>query len=170
MTGGANQPAKRHLPTIDMWRALLDMRARRGRYWQRALLDMWRTGADEREPFAASLRLVRNQLGPTWLGRLSASSLDAAAGLVAAFDSLPRMCATRLPGFDGPIVLRRGESGYWRLPEGWTVEGFNELFEASPAQIAAMEAGSMFGWAIAAADPRTYDEEGKPIPSDLRNA
>lgn len=148
MTGGANQPAEAPLPTIDMWRALLDIRARRGRTWKRALVAMWRTDTNEGEPFAASLRMVRNHLGPSWLCRLSPATLDAAARQIAAFDLLPLICATRLPGIDGAIILRRGEQGYWELPKGWTIEGLNKLFEASPAQVAAMEAGSMFGWTV----------------------
>jgi hypothetical protein len=42
-----------------MWRALLDFRARHGRYWKRALLAKWMNGSDELEPFSSSLRMLR---------------------------------------------------------------------------------------------------------------
>lgn len=76
-------------PTPAMWRALLDFRARHGRYWKRALSLKWMNGSDEFEPFSASLRMVRNQLGPTWLYALRPAALDAAARRLTALDSQP---------------------------------------------------------------------------------
>lgn len=144
-------------PTIEMWRALLDFRARHGRYWKHALSLKWMDGSDEQEQFSASLRKVRNLLGPTWLYALKPAVLDAAAVRIARFDRLPEMCATHLPGTGEAIVLKRGEAGYWPLPEGWTVARFNAAFEPTSAQIAAMEAGSLFGWDVPVADPANYD-------------
>ena len=43
------------------------------------------------------------------------------------------------------------------------VDECNEIGGVSKAQAAAMLAGSMFGWDIPAADPKNYDEQGKPI-------
>jgi hypothetical protein len=150
-------------PGVEMWRALLDFRAPHGRYWKRALLAKWMNGSDELEPFSSSLRMLRNQFGPSWLCALRPAILDAAGHRIAQLDRLPAMCATRLPGTGETIVLKRGEAGYWPLPEGWTIDRFNAAFDPTPAQIAAMEAGSMIGWDVPAADPTNYDSTGRPL-------
>lgn len=156
-------------PTIDMWRALLDFRTRYGRYWKRALSVKWMNGGDEFEHFSASLRSLRNQFGPSWLYALRPAVLDSVGRRIALLDRLPEMCATRLLETSEAIVLKRGETGYWPLPEGWTIERFNAAFEPTPAQISAMEAGSMFGWDVPAADPANYDPAGRPYrPSAQR--
>lgn len=147
-------------PSIAMWRALLDFRARHGRTWKRALSLKWMNGGDDFEPFSASLRMVRNHFGPSWLYALRPARLDAIEKQIAIVDMLPEMCATHLGGTREPIVIKRGESGYWPLPDGMTVEEINTLFAATPAQIAAMEAGSMFGWTVPGADPARYADEG----------
>lgn len=79
-------------PTIEMWRALLDFRTRHGRYWKRALSRKWTNGSDEFEHFSASLRMVRNQLGPTWLYALRPAALDTAARRLTALDTQPDNC------------------------------------------------------------------------------
>lgn len=150
-------------PTIDMWRALLDFRARHGRYWKRPLSDKWMSGGDEVEHYSASLRMLRNQFGPSWLYALRLAVLDAAGRRIALLDRLPLMCATRHIETGEAIVLKRGETGYWPLPEGSTVERFNAPFEVTPAQIAAMEAGSIFGLDVPASDPANYDASGRPL-------
>ena len=43
------------------------------------------------------------------------------------------------------------------------VDECNEIGGVSKTQAAAMLAGSMFGWHIPGADPKNYDEQGKPI-------
>ncbi len=95
-------------PTIDMWRALLDFRARYGRYWKRALSIKWMSGDDESEHFSASLRTLRNQFGPSWLYALKPVRLDVAGRRIALLDRLPIMCATRLIETAEAIVLKRG--------------------------------------------------------------
>ena len=40
------------------------------------------------------------------------------------------------------------------------VDAYNERHSVTAAQREAMEAGSIFGWEIPAADPRTYESEG----------
>jgi len=77
------------------------------------------------------------------------------------------MCATHLPETGEPIVIKRGETGYWPLPAGMTVDLINTTFEARPAQLAAMLAGSMFGWDIPGADPDRYDDDGRPMSRDV---
>lgn len=150
-------------PDDAMWRALVDFRIRHGRRWKETLSLKWMNGADEFEFYSSSLRMIRNHLGPSWLFDLKKAMLDAAERRLAILDRLPEMCASHLPGTAEAIVIKRGERGYWPLPEGMTVEGINTTFGASPAQIAAMEAGSMFGWDVPGADPDRYDADGRPV-------
>lgn len=155
-------------PTLDMWRALIDFRARHGRYWKQALSLKWMEGSDEHEHFSASLRAVRNHLGPTWLYKLRPATLDAQAKRIALLDRLPVMCATINVETGQAIVLKRGESGYWPVPEGTTVEQFNAALAATAAQVAAMEIGSVFGWDVPGADPASYDGNGRPLSGAAR--
>ena len=75
--------------------------------------------------------------------------------------TLPIMCAALMPGTREPIVIKRGESGYYPLPEGYTVDEINKLYDASPAEVEAMLAGSMFGWDCPGADPDSYKRKVK---------
>lgn len=75
---------------------------------------------------------------------------------------LPEMCATIMPNTLEPIVVKRGQSGHWPLPDGMTIERVNQVFKATPPQIAAMLVGSMFGWDVPGADPDRYDVQGRP--------
>lgn len=150
-------------PDDAMWRALIDFRSRHGRRWKETLSLKWMNGADEFEYYSSSLRMIRNHLGPSWLCDLRKATLDAAERRLAVFDRLPEMCASHLPDSGEPIVIKRGESGYWPLPDGMTVQGINTTFDATPAQIAAMEAGSMFGWDVPGANPDRYDDDGQPV-------
>ncbi|MDF0491457.1 hypothetical protein PX699_16770 [Sphingobium sp. H39-3-25] len=155
-------------PDDDMWRALVDFRARHGRRWKDQLSMKWMNGQDESEPLGGSLRRVRNHLGPSWLCDLEKSILDAAERRLANLAKLPEMCAAHLPGTDEPIVIKRGEKGYWPMPDGMTIEAINATFDATPAQITAMQAGSMFGWDVPGADPDRYDADGNLLHSARR--
>ena len=85
--------------------------------------------------------------------------------------TLPDNCYCVLPGSDEIIIVRKGESGYYRTDKYGhdraqalaIVDECNEIGGVSKAQAAAMLAGSMFGWHIPGADPKNYDEQGKPI-------
>lgn len=87
--------------------------------------------------------------------------------------SLPENCFSTLPSTGQMIAIKRGEQGYQKLssesvlrtPEERRsyIEMLNERVGISKAQEAAMLAGSMFGWAVPAADPKNYDENGQPI-------
>lgn len=70
----------RTLDELDdaMLSALLDWRRRKGRSWKRQLWLAWINGADERDPRGASLRHIRNRLGPTRLDQLRPRDLEAA--------------------------------------------------------------------------------------------
>ena len=86
--------------------------------------------------------------------------------------SLPVQCYSVLPSTGELIILTRGESGY--VPSDMSVGGksgreaadlINTTAGITKAQEAAMLAGSMFGWAVPAADPKKYDQKGQPIQS-----
>lgn len=86
----SDEPDTSDGPTAAMWRALASFRARHGRYWKRALTDLWMNGGDLDEPCGAALRNVRNRLGPVWLYRLRPGQLDAAISRIAAEGDAPR--------------------------------------------------------------------------------
>lgn len=67
---------------------------------------------------------------------------------------------------EAPIIaLKRGVMGYYPilLGPGCSAAVLNEG-HATKAQVAAMEAGSCFGWDVPAADPDRYDADGKFKP------
>lgn len=81
---------------------------------------------------------------------------------------LPLMCWSRLKSTNQIVMLKYKETGYWPYDAGdhpgqdvqQIVDALNQKAGISKAQVAAMEAGSMFGWHVPAADPRVYDENG----------
>lgn len=84
--------------------------------------------------------------------------------------SLPEQCYSILPSDGSIITLTRGVKGYH--PMGIVTSGqsnreaadnANKVAGVTPAQEAAMLSGSMFGWATPAADPKSYEADGKPI-------
>ncbi len=84
--------------------------------------------------------------------------------------SLPDKCFGYLETTGEMIVITKGEKGY--RPTGIYpqdaspkegVAAVNEANGVTKAQAAAMVAGSMFGWATPAADPKNYDENGEPM-------
>lgn len=87
--------------------------------------------------------------------------------------NLPAICATRLLSNNEPIIIKAGETGYYPAPQlevvgddfdNAFIDLFNKAAGASRAQIAAMEAGSMWGYGIGGADPDNYTADGKIIP------
>ena len=85
--------------------------------------------------------------------------------------SLPEQCYSVLPDTGELIIIKKGESGYYRtdIDMGSKAENraladeYSAKLGVSKAQEQAMSAGSMFGWAVPAADPKNYDESGQPI-------
>lgn len=85
--------------------------------------------------------------------------------------SLPEQCYSVLPNTGELIIIKKGESGYYRtdIDMGGKAENraladeYNAKLGVSKAQEQAMSAGSMFGWAVPAADPKNYDDNGQPI-------
>lgn len=85
--------------------------------------------------------------------------------------SLPEQCYSVLPDTGELIIIKKGESGYYStdIDMGGKAENraladeYNAKLGVSKAQEQAMSAGSMFGWAVPAADPKNYDDNGQPI-------
>ena len=81
---------------------------------------------------------------------------------------LPEVCYSILPSTGDVIIIKHGESGYYRCEYSTEDKAFNREFAndrnaklgVSKAQVEAMIAGSMYGWDVPAADPKTYDENG----------
>ena len=77
---------------------------------------------------------------------------------------LPELCYTREPITDAVIQIRRGETGYYPVTQpGIDPDERNTVMGVTPAQKAAMIAGSMFGWNTPAADPAAYTAKGEII-------
>lgn len=81
---------------------------------------------------------------------------------------LPEVCYSILPSTGDVIIIKHGESGYYRCEYSTEDKAFNREFandrnanlDVSKAQVEAMLAGSMYGWDVPAADPKSYDENG----------
>ena len=81
---------------------------------------------------------------------------------------LPEVCFSILPSTGDVIIIKHGESGYYRCEYSTEDKAFNREFAndrnanlgVSKAQIEAMLVGSMYGWDAPAADPKSYDENG----------
>ena len=84
---------------------------------------------------------------------------------------LPEKCYAVLPSSDEIITIKHGEDGYFhtdkyghdRAHAQAIVDEYNGQLNVTKAQAAAMLAGSMFGWHVPGADPKNYDEQGRPI-------
>ena len=64
-------------------------------------------------------------------------------------ERLPPMCAANHPTDNRPIIIKRGESGFYDcLRPDFDVASFNARHGVTVAQREAMEIGSMFGWHV----------------------
>ena len=96
---------------------------------------------------------------------------NSASTVIPLRSSLPDRCYSVLKSSGDIIMLKKGESGYFNTDfpkmEVNEAERFaakeNEKLGVSKAQAEAMSAGAMFGWDCKAADPASYDNDGKPI-------
>ena len=85
--------------------------------------------------------------------------------------SLPEQCYSALLDTGAVVILKRGETGYYKtdIPvqdkeaAKQLVTEYNEKLGVTKAQSEAMKAGSMFGFEVPGADPKNYDENGTPI-------
>ena len=86
--------------------------------------------------------------------------------------SLPKECYSTLPSTGEIILIKRGDKGYYpadvqghgvgTVDNREIVDALNRESGVTKAQEAAMQAGSIFGWAAPAADPKNYNEDGTP--------
>jgi hypothetical protein len=85
---------------------------------------------------------------------------------VKVFEGLPETCFGVLESTNELIMITRGQMGYspQRLENApWdasVVDIVNEQRGVTKAQRRAMETGSMFGWGVRGANPKTWDENG----------
>ncbi|MDD2268099.1 MAG: hypothetical protein PHY15_00955 [Eubacteriales bacterium] len=85
--------------------------------------------------------------------------------------SLPEQCYSTLATSKEIIILKRGESGYYRTDIEYQnqeesrkiVDACNAELGVTKAQEEAMKAGSMFGFEVPGADPKNYNDNGKPL-------
>lgn len=77
-------------------------------------------------------------------------------------EGLPEMCASRNTSDNRPILIKRGESGYYPALN-IDPDVYNKSRNITKAQEEAMLAGSMFGWNCKSADPKNYETDGSPI-------
>lgn len=85
--------------------------------------------------------------------------------------SLPEQCYSLLLDTGKIVVLKKGETGYYPTDIPFKskeeareiVDHQNKMLGVTRAQEEAMKAGSMFGFAVPAADPKNYDDTGKPL-------
>ena len=84
---------------------------------------------------------------------------------------LPQSCYSTMPSTGELIILKRGKEGYFptaedtgdRLQNQKIAEFNNHVRGISPAQVIAMEVGSMCGFDVPGADPQYYFDEAKLI-------
>ena len=101
---------------------------------------------------------------------------DTGSTVVPLRSSLPEQCYSNLLDTGAVVILKRGETGYYKTDIPFTdresaralVEEYNSKLGVSKAQLEAMKAGSMFGFHVPAADPKNYDENGQPIRPTAR--
>ena len=81
--------------------------------------------------------------------------------LLTVLSLLPERCASRLQETGQPIVIVRGERGYYPMGTDFDVDAYNKARGITAAQVEAMVAGSMFGWDTPGADPANYQGKEK---------
>ena len=91
--------------------------------------------------------------------------------------SLPEKCYSSLLDTGAIVILKRGETGYYKTDIPCVgkdeakvlVSEYNRKLGVSKAQEEAMRTGSMFGFQVPGADPNNYDENGQPIKPKHRD-
>jgi hypothetical protein len=68
-------------------------------------------------------------------------------------EKLPAICAAHHPTDNSPVMIRRGETGYYPAQPWLNIDAFNSARGITGAQVEAMLIGSMFGWNVPGANP-----------------
>lgn len=79
---------------------------------------------------------------------------------------LPRYCYSRNSVNGEDVILTFPEKGYRPYRKGTLdkpASVLNQELGVTYQQVAAMQIGSMFSWNVPGADPKNYDESGRPI-------
>lgn len=84
------------------------------------------------------------------------------------FKDLPEFCAAFHSVDHAPILIHKGDSGYWLLTTGEHPDDFNRRHGVTPAQREAMILGSMWGWNVPGARPSSW--EGRSISENADDA
>ena len=82
---------------------------------------------------------------------------------------LPEFCYSILPSTGEIIIIKNGETGYFKTEiiatskeeARFFVDEYNGILGITKAQEEAMKTGSMFGWNVPGADPDNYYEDGR---------
>ena len=90
-------------------------------------------------------------------------------------NELPETCFTTLPGMGDLIILKRGETGYYRsdwetgnkIKNQEIADFHNRQRGITPAQVEAMMAGSMAGFHVPGANPQIYYDEARCVRSSV---
>lgn len=88
--------------------------------------------------------------------------------------TLPEICYSVANTTGELIIIKNGESGYYRTDystnnkeENIELKNFyNEGLGVTELEEKCMKVGSMFGWDVPGADPNNYDENGKFVMKD----
>ena len=88
-------------------------------------------------------------------------------------NELPASCFSTLPGTGELVVLKRGIKGYFKCEEGYDDKAMNQVIAdfhnridgISPAQLLAMEIGSLSGFDVPGANPQMYLNSAKYLCS-----
>lgn len=76
---------------------------------------------------------------------------------------LPNFCALMDTATGEPIIVKKGESGFWpgsamALTDEADIARFNSDHSATPGMVRAMHFGSMFGWEVPGAQLEAGEE------------
>lgn len=75
------------------------------------------------------------------------------------FEGLPEVCYGTLLSNGDTVKIKKGEMGYYRVPDELRTmhpDILNESIGVTKAQAEAMMAGSMFGWDVPGANPEMW--------------
>ena len=93
-------------------------------------------------------------------------------------NELPETCLATLPGQGDLVILKRGETGYFRsdwetgdkVKNQEIADLHNRRCGITPAQVEAMKVGSMFGFHVPGANPQLYFDEARHVRSSALGA